>query len=148
MILGMSVRDAGRTLPAQEAIAGVLVLAGEADRGRIIVQFVEAEVEASMDGEDDLGQERAAIGVEQAIEGAADLIVVQPLRLIRREPEGLGRELADGLVLAVDRLALDQDRAQEHQESGSVGQGAATIPRGNEALEDLGEPDPVEEVVE
>ena len=52
------------------------------------------------------------------------------------------------LLLAVDRLALDDDRAQQHAQRLGVGDGAAAVGGGDVLLEQLEQAHAREEVVD
>lgn len=72
MVLGVAVGDPGGRPPAQPPSgAGRPVLPAEADGRRIVVQLREADAELRADGDDDLRQQRRAIGIEQPIQGPA-----------------------------------------------------------------------------
>ena len=98
-------------------------------------------------GDEDLGQQRPAVGVEEAIERPAYPVVAELFDLLRRETIEVGREVGDGLVLAVHGLALDDQRTQEHAERSCVRQPAAAV-GGHEPREQPVEPDARKDVVE
>ncbi|MBE7522126.1 MAG: hypothetical protein HS109_07050 [Burkholderiales bacterium] len=62
------------------------------------------------------GEQGSTVGVEEPIERAPNAVVGQPHHLRRVDAEAPRRKAVHGLLLAVDGLALDQDRAQQHAE--------------------------------
>jgi hypothetical protein len=55
------------------------------------------------------GQEDAAIGIEETVEGPTDPIIAEEVHLAGFKPKGFGSERLNGLLLAVDRFSLDDD---------------------------------------
>jgi hypothetical protein len=112
------------------------------------MEFGEAHGELLADREHHFGEQRRSVGVEEPIQGPADPIVAKLPHLSGREPkQGVG-EADGGLLLAVDRFALDDDRAQEHPERLGVRHRAAPIARGDVSVEERLEADALEEVVD
>jgi hypothetical protein len=58
------------------------------------------------------------------------------------------REAHCSLLLAVDRFALDDDRAQQHPQGLGVRHGAAPVARGHVLVEELLQADALEEVID
>ena len=112
------------------------------------MQLVEAEVEGLAGRDDHRGQQAPPVGVEEAIESPAEGVVAQMGHPLWRQAEGFGRVSSHRLVLAIDRLALDQDRAQEDSRALGVRQPRAPVRSRHEALEVLVEPQAPEEVVD
>jgi len=112
------------------------------------MDLLEGQAEALADGDDKLGQHGAAVGIEEAVESPADGVVGEPLGLELLEPEGAGSEGLHGLLLPVDGLTLNDDRAEEDA------QGAGGIERlmdpgtRNEAGQPLRDPQPVQVMVD
>ena len=91
------------------------------------MQLLELHPEALADREHDGGEERAAVGIVQPIEGSAEPIIAQvPEVLLCQTVHGRG-EAVHGLDLAVDGLPLDHDRTQQRPERRGVRHGAASI---------------------
>jgi hypothetical protein len=128
VVLGEAGGDPGRPAPAHPAAPGRAVLARKAHARAVVVQLVELQAEAAAHRDHDLGEQRAPVGVEEAIEGAAYGIVAQLLHLQPCEAEGRRGEGAYGLLLAVDGFALDHDRAQEHPERAGRLDRSALVP--------------------
>jgi hypothetical protein len=148
VVLRVAVDDGRRRAATHRAPGGGAVLPAESDRGRIVVQLIEAHAELLSDREHDRGEQCRAIGVEEPIERAADAVVAEMPHLLPGEPEELRREADRGLLLAVDRFALDDDRAQQHAERGGVRHGAAPIAGGHVVVQQRREAQALEEVVD
>jgi hypothetical protein len=112
------------------------------------MQLVEADAEVLSNREHDLGQKRCPIGIEEPVQGSSDAIIVEPHHFLCRESEGAGGELMHELPLAVDRFALDNERAQQHAECRGVRHRAAPIARGDVCLEQRRKPQAFEKVVD
>lgn len=82
----MAVTDPRRRLARGLMPVGVLVGAVHGDRGRVVAQLRAVDLELSDHAEHQLGQKRGAVGQEQAIQRAADLIVSE-------QPDLLGAQL-------------------------------------------------------
>jgi hypothetical protein len=95
-----------------------------------------------------LGQQRATVGVEQPIQCPADAVVAEALRLRGIDAEQAPGETAGGLLLAVDRFALHDDRAQQRAQCLRVRHRAAAVGGGHMALEQLEQPQALQEVVD
>ena len=63
-------------------------------------------------------------------------------------PKAPGAKPLHRLLLTVDGLALDQDRAQEHPQARGVGQPAAAVSRGDEARQVSRQVESIDEMVE
>jgi len=111
------------------------------------VELLEAHPEALPNGQHELSQQRRAIGIEQPIQGAPEPIVAQVLHLLDTDAEHAIGETVHGLVLAVDRLALDDDRAQQHAQRAGMGDAAARV-RGDVARQGVVQADALDEVVD
>ena len=124
------------------------VLAAEADRRRVVVELREADLEPLGDGEGHVGEQRGAVGVEEPVQGAADPVVADVVHIGWLQPVCGGGERRDRLRLAVNRLPLHHDGAQQHQEPAGVGQGHAPVPGRDVALQDLRQPHARQEVID
>ena len=112
------------------------------------MQPIEGHAEALADGDHDRGEQCAAVGIEEPVQGAPDAVVGQALHLRGVDAEHPRREPVHGLVLAVDRLALHDDRAQQHAERLGVGDGTAPIGGGDVLLKQGLQAHALEEVVD
>jgi hypothetical protein len=77
VVLVVTVGDAQRRLPADESSARRGVLAVQGDRGGVVVELVERHVELPDHVDDELCEQRRAIGVEQPIEAACHPVVLE-----------------------------------------------------------------------
>ena len=111
MGLGMPVDDGRCCAAADGSASGGSIRSGEADGRAVVVQFVEAKLELLADGQHDLGQQRGAVGVEEPILGASEPVVAELLHRLGVDAEHAAGKAMDGLLLAVNRLALDDERA-------------------------------------
>ena len=112
------------------------------------MQLVEAHGELMPDRDDELGEQRRPVGVEEAIERPAEAVVADVGQALDRQAEYRGGETMHRLALAVDRFALDQERAQQHAERGGVGERAAPLGGGDELLEQCRQVEALQKVVE
>lgn len=112
------------------------------------MQSIEANPEVPAQPEHDLSDHGGAIGLEEAIERAPDAVVSQICQLLRTQSQQLGGELGGGLLHAVDRLALDQHGAQHQRQDGGVGDRQGSCACGHAALQDGGQSEPLDEVVD
>ena len=145
--LGHPIGDHGGAATADAAPAGGAVAATEADRGGVVVELVEAHAEALPDGQDELGEQCAAVGIEQTIQRAPEPVVAEQRHVALADAEHAVGKTVHRLLLAIDGLALDDDGAQQHAQCAGVGDGATPI-RGHEARQRLVQPDALDEVVD
>src|SRR5450631_213063 len=143
----MSENDGGGTAPANRSPRGGSIVTKEADRRAVVVQLIEAQVEALSDRQDDLGQQCSAVGVEEPIQGAPELVVAEMLHRLGVNAEHSAGKAVNGLLLAVDGLALDDERTQQHAQGAGMGDGATSV-REHEARQRLMQPDALDEVVD
>ena len=106
------------------------------------MQLLELHREALADRKHDGGKERTAIGIEKPIEGSAESIIAQMSELLLCQAVHCRGEAVHGLDLAVDGLALDHDRAQQHPERRGVRHRAASIGRRYVLIQQLDEAEP------
>ena len=137
VVARVAVGDGRGLALAHAAATGGAVLAAQRDRGRVVVQLLQAHAEALSHRQYDLGEQRGAVGVEQPIERAPDAVVAQAIGLRGIDAEQPSGKAGRALLLAVDRLALDDDRAQQHAKCLRVGDGAAAVGGGDVLLEQL-----------
>src|SRR4030042_3396869 len=114
MVLREAKGDPRGTLTAQRAALGQPVLPGELDRGRVVVEFLQPHGELACGRDYDLGQQAAAIDLEETIQGPPELVIAQKIDLVGREGEHRRAERADNFMVPVDRLALDHDGTYEY----------------------------------
>jgi hypothetical protein len=85
------------------------------------VQLVEAHPELARHGDDHVRDERLVIRVIELIERGADRVVTEAPQLRWAQPKALGAKLPTALRLRVQRLALNQQRAQQHHQARANG---------------------------
>src|SRR5262249_48156909 len=149
VVLVVAVRDGQAEPPAQGALAvGTLVVAVEGDGSGVVVQLVQVDAElADGVGHDGEG-ERGEVGVEEAVEGATDAVVVQRGELRRGGPEP-SRGVPPGPPAdAVEGLAGGQEVLEQDQEGGGGGDADAAALVGEVVAEERVESEPSEEAVE
>ena len=100
------------------------------------MELVEANPEALPGGQDQLGEQRGAIGVEQPVQGSTEAVIAQVLHLLGADAEHAVGKAVHGLLLAVDRLALDDDRSQQHAQRAGMTHGATRV-RGDVARQSM-----------
>jgi hypothetical protein len=96
----------------------------------------------------DVKGERRDVGVEEAIETAADAVVVQRGQLSRRQPELFGGVPCGPLADAVEGLARQEDVLDQDEQTGRGGDTRPAVLRREVAVEELVEAEPPEEAVE
>ncbi len=116
MIFRVAVGDEGRSLAPHPSALGAAVLPRETDGGGVIVQLVAADLEALRDGDHHFGEQGRAVRIEEPVQRSADAVVAHLIHPLRVQGIHLRRKRAHGLLLAIDRLPLHQDRAQQHAE--------------------------------
>ncbi len=140
----------GRPQPAPQGsllIRG-LVIAVEGDGGRVVVQLVEIDSELA-DGMDDDGQgERGDVGVEEAVEAAADTIVIERGELVGGQAEEFGDVAGGPLAEAVEGLAGDEEVLEQQQQPGGGGDARAAVLAREMVAEDRFESESVAESIE
>ncbi len=95
-----------------------------------------------------LGQQRRAVAGEPPVQRAPDAIVGQACRLRRVYADQPRREARRALLLAIHRLALDDDRAQQHALRLRVRDAAVAVGGRHMALEQFRQPDAAQEVID
>ena len=78
------------------------------------MQLLKLQGESLTDRQDHIGEQRRTIGIEQVVECTSDPVIAQMLHVLGRDAEHTGGEAIHGLLLAIDRLSFDDDRAQQH----------------------------------
>src|SRR5258707_8625425 len=91
-----------------------MIAAIEADRCTVVVTLVEVHAEAFGNGQYRLGEQGRAVGVKQVIQRTAKPIIAEVIHLLSTDAKHPARKAVDRLLLAVNRLARDDDRAQRH----------------------------------
>ncbi len=106
MVLVMPPGD-GRLQPAPQGplLIGTFVVAVEGDGGRVVVQLVEVDRELADGVDDDRESQGGDVGIEEAVEAAADAIVVERGELLGGQAKKLGDVLRGPLGDAVEGLA-------------------------------------------
>ena len=95
--------------PAQGPLpVGVLVIAVEGHGGGVVVQLVEFDAELADRVRHGRQRQRGDVGVEEAVETAADAVVVERGQLPRGQPEQFGGVAGGPLADAVEGLAGDR----------------------------------------
>jgi hypothetical protein len=127
---------------------GGFVVPVEGDGRGVVVQLVEADVEFAHGAGDDAEGQCRDIGVEEAVEAAADPIVVERGELIVPQSQEFGLVPRRPLADAVEWRAGDQQVAQQDEQGGGRGDAGAAVLAGQVVLEELAEAKPAEEVPE
>jgi hypothetical protein len=84
------------------------------------VTLVEVHAEALCNGQCHLGKQGRAVGVKQVIQRTAKPIIAEVIHLLRSDAKHPARKAVDRLLLTVNRLALDDDRAQQDAQGPGV----------------------------
>src|SRR5215471_1878818 len=103
------------------------VVSTETNGGAVIVKLVESQVVALTDCDHHLGEQRRPISVKQPIQSASEPIVAEVLHLLGRDAEHPAGEDLNRLLLPIDRLSFDNNRAQQHTQRTAVWDGAAGV---------------------
>src|SRR5512132_844843 len=96
----------------------------------------------------DRERQRGDVSVEEAVEAAADAVVVEGRQLLRGQPEESGGMAGGPLADAVERLAGDEEVLDEDQQPGSSSDPAAPVLAGQVVAEDVPEAKPSEDLIE
>ncbi len=119
--LGVAVGDGRRAAPSNASPRGATVAAAKADRGAVVVKLIKAQAEALPDRHDHLGQQRCAVGVKESIQSAPEPVIAEVLHLVGVDAEHAAGKAVHGLLLTVDRFALDDERAQQYARARACG---------------------------
>ena len=114
----------------------------------VVVQLVQDHPELLDGGDDDVGDEAGAVGVEETIERSADRVVADRRRFLLRQTEALWGEAADRLLLSVDRLPLHEDGPDQDTERLPVGDAHSPVRSRHETIQSDIELEAVKEVVD
>src|SRR3712207_7386656 len=114
----------------------------------MVVQFVERDAELADRVRHNGEGERGDVGVEEAVESAADAVVVEREQLLRVQSEECGDVPGSPLADAIEGLAGDQQVLDEDQEPRGGGDAAAPILAGQVLVEEVPQAQSPEEVVE
>ena len=145
--LGVAVGDGRRAAPSNASPRGATVAAAKADRGAVVVKLIKAQAEALPDRHDHLGQQRCAVGVKESIQSAPEPVIAEVLHLVGVDAEHAAGKAVHGLLLAVDRFALDDERAQQYAQGTGMRDGAPCI-GGHMPVQHLFQADAFDEVVD
>jgi hypothetical protein len=91
------------------------------------MELIELQAEALAGRQHHVGEQRSAVGIKQVVECTSEPIVAEVLHLLGRDPKHTAGKAVDGLLLAVDRLSFDDDRAQQHTKRTRVRDGTSRI---------------------
>jgi hypothetical protein len=106
MVLVVAVGDGQPQPPPQRArLRRILVVAMEGHGGRVVVQLVERDVELAGGVGGKVQRPGGDVGLEEAVEGAADPVVVEGGELIVGQSEEWGVVPCGPFADAVERLA-------------------------------------------
>src|SRR6516162_216365 len=136
VVLGDAIGDRRPRSAADLAAPRAAISAAEAHRGAIVMDLLELQAESLADRQDHIGEQRRTIGIKQAVEGPPQAVIAKVLHLLGRDAEHTGGEALHGLLLAIDRLSLHDDRAQQHAERSGVWDATALI-GGNVSIESI-----------
>ena len=96
----------------------------------------------------DVGQQRSAIGHEQLIECAPQLIVFEVLHLPGADAEQPRSKPLQNILMPIDRLTLHDNRADQNAQPFRVRQSAPPVLSGHETFERLLKAELLHEVVD
>jgi hypothetical protein len=132
VVLVVAVRDLGRVgagAGGRRLLLPLLVDAAEGDGGAVVVELVGRDIEAADGVEDELDLEGGAVGVEEAVEGATQTVVIEQVPLLGIEAEEIGVAFGDPVAELVEGATAFGDGAQEHAQGGGGRQGGARVGR-------------------
>ena len=147
MFFRMTERDRYRATATDRATGGGAVLAAKAHRSAVVVELVELHGEALAHSQGHLGKQCGAVGVEQVVQSATQAVVAEVAHVLGGDAEHRTGKAVDGLVLAVDGFALDDQRAQQNAQGLTMGDAAASV-TWDMTLEQLGQAHSLDEVVD
>jgi hypothetical protein len=95
---------------------GTGVRPANGNRGGIVVQLVQRDAEL-LDHVGRHGQDqRGHIGLEQPVQGPSYAVIVEPVDLLRRQVQDVGRVVRGPFAHAIDRPSRDEQIAEQDQE--------------------------------
>ena len=148
VVLGVAEHRRRRRLAAAQMTVGRGVVAVQRDRRGVVVQLRAVHGELADRAQRQLGQQRAAVGVEQQVKRAADAIVVEQGALAWREADEPGLKRPGPPGQAVERLALQAQVAHQHPDRRRRRQAHARVAGGQMAIQQGRDAHPPEEVVD
>ena len=93
------------------------------------MKLIEFEVETLTDRHHHFGEQRGSISIKQPVQSASEPVVAEVLHLLGGDAEHPAGEGLHCLLLAVNRLSLDDDRAQHHSQCPGMGNRAPGVGR-------------------
>ena len=149
MVLVVTEGDGQGGMPEKALLdGGAGVRAAERDRGRVVVQFVEANAELldhmGSDGQD----QRRHVGQEEPIQGPAHAVVVESSDFFGCQPQEIGGMACGPFAHAVDRLARHQQVAQQDHQRLDGRELHAAVFRRQRGAQKLFQSHPSEHVIE
>ena len=146
--LVVSPGDGQPELPPQGPFSlGGLGIAVEGHGGGVVVQLVPVDPELADRVRHGGEGERGDVRVEEAVEGAADAVVVERRQLRRGDPEGFVGVAGGPLADPVEGLAREQEVLDQDQQSGRGGDTRPTVLAGQMIAEELFEAEPLEKAL-
>jgi hypothetical protein len=127
---------------------GGLVIAVAGHGGGVVVQLVQFDAELADGVRHGRQRQRGDVGVEEAVEAAADAVVVERRQLRRGEPEGFGGVAGGPLADAVEGLTREQEVLQQDQPGGRGGDARPAVLAGQVFAEELLAAEPPEEALQ
>jgi hypothetical protein len=109
--------------------------------------LVEVHAKALADGYHNLGQQRSPVGIKQPVQRTAKAVIAEVLHLLTRDAKHSAGKAMDGLLLAVDGLAFNDDRTQQDSQGPCVSDSTTHV-RGNVPLERILQADALNKVVD
>jgi hypothetical protein len=120
----------------------------EGDGRRVVVQLVEIDAELAHRLADDRRGQGGDVGLDEAVEAAADAVVVERGQLSGAQAQELADVPRGPLADAVEGLAGDQQVLEQERQPGGRGDARSPVLAGEVVLEDGLEAEPLREAVE
>ena len=127
VVLAVAARRPGRCHPAPSLAGGVPIGAVEADRGGVVVQFLDRDPIGPDGSQTERGRQAGPVGQEQLIERPSDPVVVDQLCLPGEQAEQRGVEAGRPGAQTVEGGAPERQVAHQHTDGDGRFQAAAPV---------------------
>ena len=149
MVFAVAPGDGQRLLVAAlPGLGGLGVGAEERDRGGVVVQFIETEVELLDDMADERQEERRPVAVEEEGQAAAHAVVVEGADVLGREVQQRRMVAGGPLTQAIERFSGQQQVLEENEETLGRWQFGTPIGARQMGLQECVQVESLQEVVE
>jgi len=148
IILVVPVLDGERVAPGLGSAIRVRVGTCEGDGGGVVVELLQVNIEGADRAENQVREETAAVGMMEAIEGAADTIIIQECTFAWGETKGARIQPCCPRLQGVKGSVLQDEVADDDPNGACVRQADTLVTVRQEALEEGVEVEACNDVVD